>query len=231
MLRRGLDVTIHVLWFFSPFVRGIVLSGGQHSARADLHRLGRDLCGCRCGILRRAPAVSLAVSGSVLGAVGGFLIGNADGPAEVPAYIAVGASVGLFANGVLGMLATIARPPSEPLRRAAWVMLVAGPLVAAVLAMLLQVACPLYVTGRRTGFCNYQEVDQLGGWVSGVIVAFMLDTWFVVGLLLLSARQARRFGGRHGPEVAVTGLVLALGASHVARIMWTGTPRRGATRA
>jgi hypothetical protein len=50
----------------------------------------------------------------------------------------------------------------------------------------------LYVTGRRTGFCNYQEVDQLGGWVSGVIVAFLFDTWFVVGLLLLSARQARR---------------------------------------
>ena len=142
--------------------------------------------------LRRAPAVSLAVFGSVLGAIGGFLVGNADGPAEVPAYTAVGASVGLFANGGLGMLATTARPPSEPLRRAAWVMLIAGLLVAGVLTMLLQVACPLYVTGRRTGFCNYQEVDVLGGWVSGVIVAFLLDTWFVAGLLLVSARQARR---------------------------------------
>lgn len=142
--------------------------------------------------LRRAPAVSLAVFASVLGAVGGFLIGNADGPAEVPAYAAVGASLGLFANGVLGMLATTGRPPSEPLRRAAWIMLVAGPLVAGVLAMLLQVACPLYVTGRRTGFCNYQEADLLGGWVSGVIVAFLFDTWFVAGLLLVSARQAQR---------------------------------------
>ena len=71
-------------------------------------------------------------------------------------------------------------------------MLIAGPLVASVLTMLLQVACPLYVTGRRTGFCNYQEVDVLGGWSSGVIVAFLLDTWFVAGLLLVSARQARR---------------------------------------
>jgi hypothetical protein len=35
-----------------------------------------------------------------------------------------------------------ARPPSEPLRRAAWVMLIAGPLVAGVLTMLLQLACP-----------------------------------------------------------------------------------------
>jgi amino acid transporter len=62
------------------------------------------------------------------------------GPAEVPAYTAVGASVGLFANGGLGMLATSARPPSEPLRRAAWVVLIAGPLVAGVLVVLLQVA-------------------------------------------------------------------------------------------
>jgi hypothetical protein len=77
--------------------------------------------------LRRAPAVSLAVFGSVHGASGGFLVGNADGPAEVPATTAVGASVGLLANGGLGMLATTARPPSEPLRRAASVMLIQDP--------------------------------------------------------------------------------------------------------
>jgi hypothetical protein len=142
--------------------------------------------------LRRAPAVSLALFGSVLGAIAGFLVGNADGPAEVPASTAVGASVGLFANGGLGMLATTARPLSAPLRRAAWVMLIAGPLAAGVLTMLLQVACPLYVTGRRTGFCNYQQVDVLGGWIIGVIVAFLVDTWFVAGLLLLAAWQARR---------------------------------------
>jgi len=58
--------------------------------------------------------------------------------------------------------------------------------------MLLRVACPLYVTGRRSGFCNYQEADLLGGWLSGVIVAFIFDTWFVAGLLLWSAHQARR---------------------------------------
>jgi hypothetical protein len=148
--------------------------------------------GVGAAFLRRAPAVSLAVFGGILGAVGGFLVGNADGPAEVPAYMAVGASVGLFANGGLGMLATNARPPSAPLRQAAWVTLIAGPLVAGVLTMLMQVACPLYVTGKRSGFCNYQEVDVLGGWLSGVIVAFLLDAWFVTGLLLVSARQARR---------------------------------------
>ena len=105
-------------------------------------------------LLRRAPAVSLALFGSVLGAIGGFLVGNADGPAEVPNYTSVGASV-----------------------------------------------------GRRTGFCNYQQVDVLGGWIIGVIVAFLVDTWFVAGLFLLAAWQARRsaVGGRHGPKVATSG--------------------------
>ena len=141
---------------------------------------------------RRAPAVGLALFGSVLGAIAGFLVGNADGPAEVPAYTAVGASVGLFANGGLGMIATTSRPPSEPLRRAAWLVLIASPVLAGLLAMLLQAACPLYVTGRRTGFCNYQEQDLLGGWVSGVIVAFVADAWFVASLLFVSVRQALR---------------------------------------
>src|SRR5262245_63075952 len=130
----------------------------------------------------------------------GFIVGNADGPAEAPAYTAVGASIGLIANGLLGALATTARPPSQPLRRAAWTILLAGPVVAFVLTTLLQIACPLYVTGRRTGFCNYQEVDQLGGWVCGVIVAFVVDAWFVAGLLLLAAWQARRSEDASDPK-------------------------------
>jgi hypothetical protein len=142
--------------------------------------------------VRRAPAVSLAVFGSVLGAIAGYLVENADGPAEVPAYTAVAASIGLVANGVLGMLATKARPPSAPLRRAGWVTLIAGPFAAVVLTMLLESACPLYVSGRRAGFCNYQLIDQLGGWVSGVIVAFVFDAWFVAGVLFFSAWQAVR---------------------------------------
>lgn len=148
--------------------------------------------GVGAAFLRRAPAVSLAVFGSVLGAVAGFLVGNPNGPAEVPAYTAVGASVGLFANGALGLLITSARPPSGPLRRAALLVLIAAPLAAGALTVLVQLACPLYVTGKRSGFCNYQGRDLLGGWVSGVIVAFLFDALFVAGLLLVSARQARR---------------------------------------
>jgi hypothetical protein len=142
--------------------------------------------------LRRAPAVSLALFGSLLGAVAGFLVGNADGPAEVPAYTAVGASVGLFSNGVMGMFTTSARPPSGPLRRAALLVLIAAPLTAGALTLLVLLACPLYVSGKGSGFCNYQGIDLLGGWVSGVIVAFLFDAVFVAGLLLLSARQVRR---------------------------------------
>jgi hypothetical protein len=141
---------------------------------------------------RRAPAVSLALFGSLLGAVAGFLVGNADGPAEVPAYTAVGASVGLFSNGVMGMLTTSARPPSGPLRRAALLVLIALPFAAGALTLLVRLACPLYVSGKGSGFCNYQGIDLLGGWVSGVIVAFLFDAVFVAGLFVLSARQARR---------------------------------------
>ena len=193
MLRRGLDVTIRVLWFFSPFVRGILLTVAHPTLLVPIFTVWAVTCAAiGAAFLRRAPAVSLAMFGSVLGAIAGFLVGNADGPAEVPAYTAVGASVGLFANGVLGLLATTARPPSELLRRAAWVVLIAGPLLAGVLTMLLQVACPPYVSGKGTGFCNYQQADLLGGWLSGVVVAFASDAWFVAGLFFVAAWQSQR---------------------------------------
>ncbi len=137
--------------------------------------------------------MSLALFGSLLGALAGFLVGNADGPAEVPAYTAVGASIGLFSNGVMGMLATTPARPSWALRRAALLVLIAAPAAAGALTLLLRFACPLYVSGKGSGFCNYQGIDLMGGWLSGVIVAFLLDAVFLAGLLLLSARLARRF--------------------------------------
>jgi hypothetical protein len=141
---------------------------------------------------RRAPAVTLGLSGSVLGAIAGFLVGNADGPAEVPAYTAVGASIGLFAFGVLGLLTAPANGLARSRRRAALVVLTVAPFAAAGLTVLLQLACPLYIWGKAAGFCNYQGVDLLGGWVSGVIVAFLVDAVFVAGLLLVSSWQTDR---------------------------------------
>lgn len=129
--------------------------------------------------IRRAPAVSVSLVGSIVGAIAGFLVGNADGPAEVPAYTAVGASVGLFVLGVLALPATSPRGPSRSLRHAAWLVLLVAPFAAAALTFLVQGACPLYISGKSSGFCNFQQEDLLGGWVSGVIVAFLVDAVFV----------------------------------------------------
>jgi hypothetical protein len=68
--------------------------------------------------------------------------------------------------------------------------LATAPPAAAALTFLLQLACPLYVTGKRSGFCNYQDQDLLGGWVGGVVVAFLVDAVFVAGLFFASAQQA-----------------------------------------
>jgi hypothetical protein len=146
--------------------------------------------------VRRAPAVTLGLVGSIVGGVAGFLVGNADGPAEVPAYTAVGASVGLVAIGLIGLAVAPGRSPRGYLRHAAVVVLVATPFAAGALTLLLQIACPLYINGKDSGYCNYQGRDLLGGWVSGVIVAFVLDAAFVTGLLLVSAWQAST---RHEP--------------------------------
>src|SRR4051812_34737513 len=140
--------------------------------------------------LRRAPAMSLALGGSVLGAVAGFLLGNADGPAGVPADTAVGASLGLLLLGVAGLLATSPRAPSQSLRRAAWLVLLVMPFGAAALTILLQASCPLYISGKGSGFCNYQGEDVLGGWVTRVVVAFVVDALFVAVLLFITGWQA-----------------------------------------
>jgi hypothetical protein len=139
---------------------------------------------------RRSPAVTLALSGGVLGAIAGFLVGHAYGLAGVPSSTAVGASIGLCTLGVLGSLTTRPRAPSRSLRHAGVVVLVVAPFSAAALTLLLQVACPLYVSGKKSGFCNYQGVDVLGGWVSAVIAAFLFDAVFIATPLFISGWQA-----------------------------------------
>ena len=148
--------------------------------------------------IRRAPAVSVSLVGSIVGAIAGFLVGNADGPAEVPAYTAVGASVGLFAFGVLALPTMSARGPSRSLTHAAWLVLLVTPFAAAALTFLLQEACPLYISGKGSGFCNFQGADLLGGWVSGVIVAFLVDGVFVAGSLFVCSWKAMHSEARDG---------------------------------
>jgi hypothetical protein len=146
--------------------------------------------------VRRAPAVTASLVGSVVGAIVGFLVENADGPAEVPAYTAVGASVGLFVVGVLALPTTSPRGPSRSLHHAGWIILLVAPFAAAALTFLLQGACPLYISGKGSGFCNYQGADLLGGWVSGVIVAFLVDAVFVAGILFVSGWKAKLWEAR-----------------------------------
>jgi hypothetical protein len=140
---------------------------------------------------RGSPAVSLALFGAVLGGAVAFLFANAHRPAGVPVTTAIGASLALVACGLVGLLTTRARP-SEPLLRGAVVVLVAAPVAAVPLTFLLQLACPLYVTGTHAGFCSYGDLDQLGGWIPDVILAFLFDAIFVAGLLRVSGWQARR---------------------------------------
>jgi hypothetical protein len=68
--------------------------------------------------------------------------------------------------------------------------LLVAPFAAAALTFLLQGACPLYISGKGSGFCNYQGADVLGGWVSGVIVAFLVDAVFVAVSLFVCSWKA-----------------------------------------
>jgi hypothetical protein len=134
----------------------------------------------------RAPAVSLALLGGVAGGLCGFYLSSRHDPRGVPADVAVPATCGLVALGLVGLLLT-PRGHARFLRRAAaWVFLIA-PLAAASLAAAFVRACPLYVTDHA-GFC-FHEVDVLGGWVSQVVVLFLLDAAVLAVLLLVSAKE------------------------------------------
>jgi hypothetical protein len=61
---------------------------------------------------------------------------------------------------------------------------------AACLAAALAQACPLYVTDHA-GFC-FHEIDVLGGWISEVVVLFILDAAALMVLLLVSAKEVNR---------------------------------------
>ena len=75
-------MTIHVLWFFSRFVRGMLLTVANTLLVSIFIVWAVTCAAVGAALPRRAPAVSLGLFGSVLGAIGGFLVGNADGPAK-----------------------------------------------------------------------------------------------------------------------------------------------------
>jgi uncharacterized membrane protein len=56
--------------------------------------------------------------------------------------------------------------------------------------LLVQQACPLYVT-RGSGYCFY-DFDMLGAWASGVAFLAGIDALVLMTLFLVSGRQAKR---------------------------------------
>jgi len=137
-------------------------------------------------LVSRAPAVSLALVGGVVGGLCGFYYGSRHDPKGVPADVAVWATCGLVALGLIGLLVT-PRGQARFLRRAAAGVILIAPLAAASLAAVLVQACPLYVTDHA-GFC-FHEIDVLGGWISQVVVLFILDAAALAILLLVSAKE------------------------------------------
>jgi hypothetical protein len=134
---------------------------------------------------RAAPAASLALLGGIAGGPVGFLLGASNGPRYAPAAAAVGASVGLVALGILGLIITSSRSDGARRRRSAFCLVSGGLVSALLLAVLLLMACPLYVT--HAGYCSYGGVDVLGGWVSGVVVLYVFDLLALAGFILMSS--------------------------------------------
>ena len=137
-----------------------------------------------------APAVSVAVVGLVIGGVAGFVVEAADGPKFVPQTVAMWASAGFGVGGLLGLLVTRGSPPTRSIRRVAIWTLAAAPFAGAALTFGLQFACPLYVTGRQSSYCNFGGDDLLGGWVSGVVFLFLLSAVWLAIVLWISSWQA-----------------------------------------
>lgn len=161
-------------------------------------------------LVRRAPAITAALIGSVVGALGVFVLKNAESRSGVPFECAMGATAGLMLGGLLGSLLAPRPSPPRRLRWVALVVIVTAPFLGAALTLLLQRACPLYMNGRASGYCNYGHLDLLGGWVTGVVTVFILDAIIVAVLLLVAAIEvehgrpdARSADRQHLPASAV----------------------------
>ena len=142
-----------------------------------------------------SPAASVALLALIAGGVAGFVVEAADGPKDVPATVATVASAGLGIGGLIGLLATRGYPPARSARRAAKWTLAAAPVSGAALTFALQAACPLYVNGKHSSYCNFGGDDLLGGWVSGVVFLFLLSVAWLAVVLWISSWQAEGWPG------------------------------------
>jgi hypothetical protein len=152
--------------------------------------LSASCLGAGLFLLRHAPAVSVALFGAVGAGIYGFFISAAHGPKGVPAETVGWATMGLVAGGLIGLVVTRGKPPSSFLWHTAVGCLIGLPFGALLLFLLIDEACPLYVT-RGAGYCFY-DFDMLGAWATEVTFFLSLDVLVVIALLLVSGRQAKR---------------------------------------
>ena len=143
-----------------------------------------------------APPASIALLGLLAGGVAGFVVEAADGPKGVPSTVALWASVGGGIGGLIGLLAARGRRPARSARRAAKWTLAIAPFAGAALTFALQTACPLYVRGKHSSYCNYEGTDVLGAWVTGVVFLFMLSAAWLAIVLWISSWQAEGWPGQ-----------------------------------
>jgi hypothetical protein len=131
--------------------------------------------------LRRiAPAASIALVGAVAGG-----IHASDRPAFAPAAGAVGATLGLVAFGIVGLIVAASRSTRSTRRRTALAVFGGGVISAGALTFLLLAACPLYV--MHAGYCSHGDVDVLGGWISCVVALYLFDVVALTAFVLASS--------------------------------------------
>ena len=136
--------------------------------------------------LRRiAPAASIALVGAVAGGIAGFLIRASDRPTFAPAAGAGGATLGLVAFGIVGLIVAASRSTRSTRRRTALAVFGGGVISAGALTFLLLTACPLYV--MHAGYCSHGDVDVLGGWISGVVALYLFDVVALTAFVLASS--------------------------------------------
>ena len=150
--------------------------------------LGVRVRGPRAGGVDRARRL-------LVGGVAGFAAAAADGPKFVPEAVALWASVGVGLGGLFGLLATRGTAPPRPIRRAALWTLGTAPFAGAALTFALQAACPLYVRGKKSSYCNFGDGDLLGAWVSEVVFLFMAAAVWLAIVLWISSWQAEGWPG------------------------------------
>jgi len=151
---------------------------------------------------KQAPAVSVGLATALTIGVITFIISSHESPRGVPLLVLMSASVGLAGAGLTAAFLLPAHAPAGPLLRTAAVTAASAPLVGYLALISIQHACPLYV-GRGSGFCNYDNRDQLGGWSAAALVIIGLDMLLIALLVWITAKRSAHSDTDSGHRLGV----------------------------